>query len=75
MDRYLYLFTLSYHIRKSGRKHFPTLMSTLHHQSSLTQARANSAKLTYSKYRMLAITERKIESRAFNQRGRGEIYL
>lgn len=38
-----YLFTLSY-IRKSGCKHFPTLMSTLHHRSSLI--RANSAKLT-----------------------------
>ena len=38
-DQYLYLFTLSYHIRKSDCKHFPTLMSTLHHRSSLTLAR------------------------------------
>lgn len=39
-DRYLYLFTLSYHIRKSNCKHFSTLMSTLHHRSSLTLTRA-----------------------------------
>lgn len=45
-DRYVYLFTLPYHIRKSDRKHFPTLKSTLHHRSSLAPLKC--AKLAHA---------------------------